>query len=161
MVPAQVTIIPLYLMMSRLGLINTPLSLILPGLTGALGVFLMRQFFLAMPDSLIEAASLDGASAWTTYRLIALPLARSGVSTLGIITFLASWNAYFVPSIFLNDTETATLPLALVLMLGPYGAGNLAEVMAATMIAITPALIVFLIAQRWIIASLTQTGVKG
>ena len=161
MVPAQVTIIPLFLMMSNLGLINNPLSLILPGLTGALGVFLMRQFFLSMPEEILEAARLDGASAWTTYRLIALPLAKNGISTLGIITFLGSWNAYFAPSIFLSNTETATLPLALVLLLGPYGAGNLAVVMAATVIAILPALVVFLVAQRWIIASLTQSGVKG
>ncbi|MCL3859806.1 carbohydrate ABC transporter permease [Actinotalea sp. K2] len=161
MVPAQVTIIPLFLMMSSWNLIDNPLSLILPGLTGALGVFLMRQFFLGMPEEILEAARLDGASAWATYRLVALPLARNGVSTLGIITFLTSWNAYFAPSIFLSSTDTATLPLALVLLLGPYGAGNLSVVMAATVIAITPAFVVFLLAQRWIIASLTQSAVKG
>jgi multiple sugar transport system permease protein len=161
MVPAQVTIIPLFLMMSRLDLIDNPLSLILPGLTGALGVFLMRQFFLGLPHEVLEAAELDGASAWTTYRLVALPMARNGVSTLGIITFLASWNAYFAPSIFLNSTDTATLPLALVLLLGPYGAGNLSVVMAATVIAIIPAFIAFLLAQRWIMDSLTQSAVKG
>jgi multiple sugar transport system permease protein len=88
-------------------------------------------------------------------------LAPNGVSTLGVITFLASWNAYFAPSIFLRNVDTATLPLGLVLMLGPYGAGNLSAVMAATTIAIAPALVVFLLAQRWIIESLTQSGVKG
>ena len=134
MVPAQVTIIPL---------------------------FLLRQFFLGLPQEIIDAARMDGATAWQTYRLIALPLAKNAVSTLGVITFLGSWNAYFAPSIFLNSTDTATLPLGLVLMLGPYGAGNVAQVMAATTIAIAPALIVFLVAQRWIIASLTQSAVKG
>ena len=161
MVPIQVTIIPLFLLMRSIGLVNHPLSLILPGLTGALGVFLMRQFFLSLPEEILEAARLDGAGPFTTYRLVALPLARNGVSTLGVITFLASWNAYFAPSILLNNVETATLPLGLVLMLGPYGAGNLSAVMAATTIAIAPALIVFLVAQRWIIESLTQSGVKG
>lgn len=161
MVPIQVTIIPLFLIMRNLGLINNPLSLILPGLTGALGVFLMRQFFLGLPEEILEAAKLDGAGPFTTYRLVALPLARNGVSTLGVITFLASWNSYFAPSIFLNNVETATLPLGLVLMLGPYGAGNLAAVMAATTIAVAPALLVFLVAQRWIIESLTQSAVKG
>jgi len=161
MVPAQVTIIPLFLLMRTFGLIDNPLSLILPALTGALGVFLLRQFFLGIPEEILDAARIDGAGPWTTYRLIALPLARNGVSTLGIITFLASWNAYFAPSIFLNSVDTATLPLGLVLMLGPYGAGNVSQVMAATVIAILPALVVFLVAQRWIIASLTQTGVKG
>jgi multiple sugar transport system permease protein len=161
MVPIQVTIIPLFLIMRTFGLIDNPLSLILPGLTGALGVFLMRQFFLGLPEEILEAARLDGCGPWKTYRLVALPLAKNGVSTLGVITFLASWNAYFAPSIFLNSTETATLPPALVLMLGPYGAGNIAAVMAATAIAILPALVVFLVAQRWIIESLTQGGVKG
>lgn len=161
MVPAQVTIIPLFLLMRTFGLLDNPLSLILPGITGALGVFLLRQFFLGLPQEIIDAARMDGATAWQTYRLIALPLAKNAVSTLGVITFLGSWNAYFAPSIFLNSTDTATLPLGLVLMLGPYGAGNVAQVMAATTIAIAPALIVFLVAQRWIIASLTQSAVKG
>jgi len=161
MVPIQVTIIPLFLIMRSLGLINNPLSLILPGLTGALGVFLMRQFFLGLPEEMLEAARLDGAGPFQAYRLVALPLARNGVSTLGVITFLASWNSYFAPSIFLSNVDTATLPLGLVLMLGPYGAGNLSAVMAATTIAIAPALLVFLLAQRWIIDSLTQSGVKG
>lgn len=161
MVPIQVTIIPLFLIMRSLGLVNNPLSLILPGLTGALGVFLMRQFFLGLPEEMLEAARLDGATPFQAYRLVALPLARNGVSTLGVITFLASWNSYFAPSIFLNNVETATLPLGLVLMLGPYGSGNLAAVMAATTIAIAPALLVFLLAQRWLIDSLTQSGVKG
>jgi multiple sugar transport system permease protein len=159
MVPIQVTIIPLFLIMRNLGLVNNPLSLILPGLTGALGVFLMRQFFLGLPEEMLEAARLDGAGPFQAYRLVALPLARNGVSTLGVITFLASWNSYFAPSIFLNNVETATLPLGLVLMLGPYGAGNLSAVMAATTIAIAPALLAFLLAQRWLIDSLTQSGV--
>jgi multiple sugar transport system permease protein len=161
MVPIQVTIIPLFLIMRNLGLVNNPLSLILPGLTGALGVFLMRQFFLGLPEEMLEAARLDGAGPFQAYRLVALPLARNGVSTLGVITFLASWNSYFAPSIFLNNVETATLPLGLVLMLGPYGAGNLSAVMAATTVAIAPALLAFLLAQRWLIDSLTQSGVKG
>jgi len=161
MVPIQVTIIPLFLIMRTLGLLDNALSLILPGLTGALGVFLMRQFFLGLPEEILEAARVDGAGPWQTYRLVALPLAKNGLSTLGVITFLASWNAYFAPSIFLNSTETATLPLGLVLMLGPYGAGNVSVVMAATTLAVVPALVVFLVAQRWIIESLTQSGVKG
>jgi len=147
--------------MRTLGLLDNALSLILPGLTGALGVFLMRQFFLGLPEEILEAALVDGAGPWQTYRLVALPLAKNGLSTLGVITFLASWNAYFAPSIFLNSTETATLPLGLVLMLGPYGAGNVSVVMAATTLAVVPALVVFLVAQRWIIESLTQSGVKG
>jgi len=161
MVPIQVTVIPLFLIMRNLQLINTPWSLILPGITGALGVFLMRQFFLTVPKELFEAAKIDGANAWTTYRLIALPLVRNGLSALGVITFLASWNAYFAPSIFLSSQDSATLPLALVLMRGPFSTGQINVMMAATTLAVIPALIAYLFAQRWIIAGLTASAVKG
>jgi multiple sugar transport system permease protein len=161
MVPVQVTVVPLFLLMRRFDLIDHPLSLILPGLTGAFGIFLMRQFFLTVPEEILEAARVDGAGPWRVYRLIALPLARGPMAALGIITFLTSWNAYFLPSIFLNSVDKATMPMALVLMLGPYRTGNVAMIMAATGVAILPALIVFLIAQRWIVESLTHTGVKG
>lgn len=164
MVPVQVTIIPLFLIMRNLGVINTPWSLILPALTWAFGVFLMRQFFLTVPKEILEAARIDGAGPWTTYRLVALPLVKNGLSALGVIAFLNNpylWNAYFAPSIFLNSQDTATLPLALVLMQGPFSTGQMNVVMAATTLAVIPALVVFLLAQRWIIASLTQSAVKG
>jgi multiple sugar transport system permease protein len=161
MVPMQVTIIPLFLLMRNWGLINNLWSLILPGLTGALGVFLMRQFFATLPRELFEAARIDGAGAFRTYWSIALPLAKPGLTTLAVITFLASWNAYFAPLVFLNDINATTLPPALVVMLGPYKSGNVAVVMAATAIAVIPALVVFLIAQRWIVEGLTRSGLKG
>jgi multiple sugar transport system permease protein len=161
MVPITVTIIPLFVLMRNLGLVNNPLSLILPGITGAFGVFLMRQFFLSLPNELLEAGRIDGASVFTAYRAIALPLAKPALTALGIIAFLASWNAYFVPLIFLNNIDTATMPLALVLMLGPNRSGNVAEIMAATTIAIIPALVVFVVAQRWIVDSMTRSGLKG
>lgn len=161
MVPVQVTVIPLFLIMRNLHLINTSWSLILPGLTGSFGVFLMRQFFLTVPRELFEAAKIDGANAWTTYRLIALPLVRNGLSALGVITFLASWNAYFAPSVFLSSQDSATLPLALVLMRGPFSTGQLNVMMAATTLAVVPAFLVYLVAQRWIIAGLTSSAVKG
>ena len=161
MVPVQVTIIPLFILMKNIGLINNPLALILPALTGAFGVFLMRQFFLGLPEEILEAARIDGAGPFTVYRLVALPLAKPGLSALGVITFLATWNAYFAPSIFISSIDTATMPLALVLMLGPYKTGDVAMIMAATTIAILPAFIVYLVAQRWIVESLTSTGVKG
>lgn len=161
MVPIHVTIIPLFVLMRNIGLVNNPLALILPGITGAFGVFLMRQFFLSLPRELLEAGRIDGAGAFTTYRAIALPLAKPALTALGIISFLGAWNAYFVPLIFLNNVNTATMPIALVLMLGPNRSGNVAEIMAATTIAILPALIVFLVAQRWIVASMTSSGLKG
>jgi multiple sugar transport system permease protein len=161
LVPAQVTIIPLFLLMREFGLINHLASLILPGLTGALGVFLMRQFFMTLPRELFEAAKLDGAGALRSYVSIALPLAKPGLTALAVITFLASWNAYFAPLVFLTDINATTLPPALVVMLGPYKSGDLATVMAATAIAIIPCLAIFVVAQRWIVAGLTRAGLKG
>lgn len=161
MVPLQVTIIPLFLLMRQLGLINHLISLILPGLTGALGVFLMRQFFLTLPRELFEAATIDGAGPLRSYLTIALPLAKPGLTALAVITFLASWNAYFAPLVFLNDIQATTLPPALVVMLGPYRSGNLSVVMAATAIAVLPCLVLFLAAQKWIVAGLVRSGLKG
>lgn len=161
MVPIQVTIIPLFVLLSELGFIDTLISLILPVMTGAFGIFMMRQFFLSLPDEILEAAKIDGASVWTTYRAIALPLAKPSLAALGVISFLLSWNAYFMPLIFISSLDQSTMPLALVVMLGPFGTGNVAMIMAATTIAIVPALLVFLVAQRWIVESLTSTGVKG
>jgi len=161
MVPIQVTIIPLFILMKDFGLINNGWSLVIPSLTGAFGVFLMRQFFLTVPDELLEAAKIDGANALQTFRFVALPLAKGTMTALAVIVFLGSWNAYFAPSIFLSDIHTATMPLAIVLLLGPYKSGNVAVMMSATTIAILPALIVFLLAQRWIVESFTRTGIKG
>lgn len=161
MVPVQVTVIPLFLIMRNLQLIDTPWSLILPNVTGAFGVFLMRQFFLTLPREIFEAAKLDGANAWMTYWRVALPLVRNGLSALGILTFLTSWNAYFAPSIFLNSQDSATLPVALVQMRGPFSTGQLNIMMAATALAVVPVLIVYLVAQRWIVSGLTQSAVKG
>jgi multiple sugar transport system permease protein len=121
----------------------------------------MRQFFLTLPQELLDAARIDGAGAFTTYRLVALPLAKPALTALGTIAFLGSWNAYFAPLIFLQSIEKATMPLALVVLLGPHRSGNVAQIMAATTIAILPALIVFLLAQRWIVESMTRSGLKG
>lgn len=161
MVPIQVTIVPLFLLMSSWGLINNPWALILPSLSGALGIFLLRQFFSTLPEEIFDAARVDGASEFRTYVSIALPLVKPALTTVAIVTFLASWNAYFAPIIFLSDLDATTLPPALVVMLGPYRSGDLGMVMAATTIAIVPCLIAFLIGQRWIVESLARSGLKG
>ena len=161
MIPIQVQAIPLFVFMRNAGLIDNILSLILPNLTSALGVFMMRQFFLTLPQDYSEAAKLDGASEWRIFREIALPMAKPALSALGVIVFLLNWNNFFLPLIFINSIENATLPLSLVLLLGPYRAGNPAVVMAATTLAILPVLVLFLVAQRWLVESMSRSGVKG
>ncbi|MCY4146528.1 MAG: carbohydrate ABC transporter permease [Chloroflexi bacterium] len=161
MVPGQVTIIPIYLMMAELKLVNTHASLILPGLISVFGVFLMRQFFKQMPQELFDAARVDGAGHLRTFLQIALPLAGPGLATLGIITFNATWNGYFAALIFLTSWEQMTLPQGIALLTGYMNSGNPSVVMAAVGLAILPVLIVFLVAQRWIIEALTRSGLKG
>jgi multiple sugar transport system permease protein len=161
MVPGQVTVIPIFLLMRSLNLIDNHLSIILPGLISAFGVFLMRQFFLTLPQDLLDAAKVDGAGPWRIFLGIALPLAAPSLAALGIITFNATWNAYFYPLIFLNSRENMTLPQGIALLRGSMNSGNPSVVMAAVTMAIIPVLFVFIIAQRWIVQALTQTGLKG
>ncbi len=161
MVPFQVTIIPIFLLMRDLGLIDNPLAIILPGLISAFGVFLMRQFFKQMPQELFDAARVDGAGHVRSFLQIALPLAGPAMATLAIITFNATWNAYFLPLVFLNSWHKMTLPQGIALLTGYMGSGNPSVVMAAVTMAIVPVLIVFIALQRWIIEALTRSGLKG
>lgn len=161
MVPGQVTTIPVFIIMRSLGLLDSHMALILPGLTSAFGVFLLRQFFLTMPQDLIDAAKMDGAGAWTTFFRIALPLAGPAISALTIITFNGTWNNYFAPYIFINSWEKMTLPLGVTALRGFMSSGNPAVVMACVTMTILPVLLVFLFAQRWFIEGVTQTGLKG
>jgi multiple sugar transport system permease protein len=161
MVPAQVTIIPLFIVMRSLDLVDNLLALILPGLFSAFGVFLMRQFFMALPQDLTDAAKIDGSGPFTLFMRIALPLAGPVIATLVIITFNANWNAYYAPYIFINTWEKMTLPLGITALRGYMASGNPAIVMAAVTMVIIPVLVIFLLAQRWIIAGITRTGLRG
>lgn len=161
MVPTQVTVIPIFLMMRAIGLVDNQLAVILPGLVSAFGVFLMRQFFLTIPQDLIDAAKIDGAGNWAIFFRIALPLARASLAAVAIITFNTTWNAYFYPLIFLTSKENMTLPQGIALLRGFLNSNSPSVIMAAVTMAIIPILLFFLLAQRWIIEALTQTGIKG
>ena len=161
MVPGQVTIIPVFIIMRKLNLVDSHWALILPGLTSAFGVFLLRQFFLTLPQDLLDAARIDGAGAWTTFSRVALPLAGPPIAALTIITFNNTWNNYFYPFIFINTWENMTLPLGVTALRGYLASGSPSVVMACVTMTILPVLLVFLLAQRWFIEGVTQTGLKG
>ncbi|MCY4527074.1 MAG: carbohydrate ABC transporter permease [Anaerolineaceae bacterium] len=161
MVPGQVTIIPIYLSMVSWGFMDNPLAIILPGLISVFGVFLMRQFFKTLPQELLDAARVDGAGQLRVFLQIAVPLSGASLATLAIITFNSIWNSYFNALIFLKSWDNMTLPQGIALLTGYMAAGNASVVMAAVTMAILPVLIVFIIAQRWIIEALTRTGIKG
>jgi multiple sugar transport system permease protein len=160
MVPQQVTVIPIFLLMRNLGLMNNPLAVILPGLVSAFGVFLMRQFFLSLPQELFDAAKIDGAGPWSSFWRIALPLSAPPLAALGIITFNSTWNAYFYPLIFLSSWEKMTLPQGIALLQTYMESGNPSVIMAAVMMALLPVLIAFIFAQRWIAEAFARTGLK-
>jgi multiple sugar transport system permease protein len=160
MIPIQVTIVPLFLVMSKIGLTNTLWALILPPVFSAFGIFLLRQHFLSIPRELEEAAKLDGAGHLRTFFQVMLPLSGPALATLGIITFTYWWNDLLLPLVMINDTHTQTLPVGLVLLAGRFSSGSLGTIAAGITMAIIPVLIVFIIAQRYIVQSIASSGLK-
>jgi multiple sugar transport system permease protein len=157
MVPAQVTIVPLFIGMSRLDQLNTLHALILPMVASAFGVFLFRQYFMQMPASLEEAAALDGASPWRTFWSVAMPYARPAIATFGILAFMAAWNAYLWPLFVARDESSMTLPVGLASLHGRFETDwNL--VMAGSVVTVVPVIIVFAIVQRHISTGLLLGG---
>lgn len=161
MVPIQVTIIPIYIIMQKLGLVDSLWALILPWVTNVFGIFMMRQFFVTVPHELLEAAKIDGASTWRTFYQIALPLSKPMLVALAIVTFTNTWNNYFLPLIFINSWEKMTLPLGIQSLSNVYGGGNVGAIMAGVSVAVIPVLIFFLLAQRQIIEGMMAGSIKG
>lgn len=162
MLPVEVISIPTFLGLAKFNLTNSHFALIVPqifGMGGAFGVFLMRQFFITVPDELIEAAKIDGCTNTHTFVRIILPMASSTIASLVIYTFFTSWNDFFLPLIYLSDTKLYTSTLALSLFADEVGVSwNL--VMAASIVSTLPLLIVFFSAQKKFIESLAMSGIK-
>ncbi|HLB62190.1 MAG TPA: carbohydrate ABC transporter permease [Actinomycetota bacterium] len=159
MIPAQVTMIPGYLILVQLGLLNNLWGLILPSLIDAFAVFLMRQFIVSIPNDEIHSARVDGASEWRIYRSVVLPQLKPALATLGMLTFMFHWNAYLWPLIVLTEQSKRTLPIILTWYSGQHDAQpNL--VMAASVLMVIPVLIVFALSQKWIVRGLTLTGAR-
>jgi multiple sugar transport system permease protein len=161
MVPAAVTLVPNFVLMSSLGFVNTYPGLILPFLAGPFGVFLMRQFMQSVPDELLEAARIDGANEWRTFWSVVMPLATPVLATLGILTFLGSWNGFIYPLIMATEPEMYTLPVALATFATGQHQADHGMLMAGSVILVVPVLIVFILFQRWITEGIATTGLKG
>jgi len=161
MVPATVIMIPTFILIRMVGLLDSHWALILPATTSAFGVFLLRQAFMGIPAELTDAAKIDGASYWRTYWQIALPLVGPALSALAIFTFLGSWNNFLGPVLYLRSWDNYTFPIAIVMLNGYMGTGNRAHVLAGVMISIFPVLLFFLLAQRFVIRGIAVTGLKG
>jgi multiple sugar transport system permease protein len=160
MVPGQITMIPIFLLLTQLNLLNTYWGLILPAIANAFNIFFMRQFISGIPDELIEAAKMDGAhEGWIFFRVI-LPLAKPAMAAITIFTFTGSWNNFLWPLIIATDESMYTLPVAISILGGQY-TENIAMQMAGSVIVILPLIIVFLFTQRYFIKGITFTGLKG
>ena len=160
MIPAHVLIIPLFIIMSRLGWIDTYYALVLPGLFDAFAIFLMRQNFISLPRELEEAALIDGATPWQIYWKIALPLAAPALATLGTFTFLGGWNAFLWPLIATNSIEMRPLTVGLAVFNTQFTT-EWTVLMAGLSLATIPPIIVFLLAQKYFIRGLTLGSLKG
>lgn len=160
MVPSIVTMVPLFVLSSNLGLVNTLAGLILPFLAQAFGVFLMRQFIMSIPDDLLEAARIDGASEPRIFAQIVLPLCRPALATLGILTFLASWNNFLWPLVAATGEETYTLPVALALYAIGQNRTEYDLLLAGAVVVVLPVLIVFVLLQRHFVRGIATTGLK-
>lgn len=160
-IPAQVTLIPNFIIFSKLGLVGTQIPLILPAfLGGAFGTFLIRQYFLTIPYELAEAARMDGASLWSIFWKVYLPLAKPALAALGLFTFLGAWNDLLHPLIYLpTDMQKTTLTIGLSLFQVQLG-GKWTILMAGTLLSILPILIIFFFAQRQFIEGIALSGIK-
>jgi multiple sugar transport system permease protein len=161
LVPGAVTLVPLFVLMAKLELVDNLWAVILPVAAGPLGVFLMRQFMLGIPTDLIEAARVDGAREFTIFWRIVMPLSAPALAALAIITFLPAWNALLWPLIVLTSQENYTLPVALAIFSRGQFQADYGLLMAGSVALVMPVIIIFLLLQRQFTQSVTMTGIKG
>ena len=161
MIPSTVTLVPLFVLMSNLGLTNNLLAVILPEAAGGIGVFLMRQFMMGIPDELLEAGRVDGASELFLFWRVVMPLSGPALATLTILQFLASWNDFVYPLIMLNNDQSYNLPVALAIFAnGPHVSDN-GLLLAGSVVIVVPMLVVFFLLQRYFTQGIVMTGLKG
>jgi multiple sugar transport system permease protein len=159
MIPFQVVMIPAYLILVNLHLVDTLWGLIIPSMVDAFGIFLMRQFVESLPSELIDAGRIDGASEFGIYWRIVLPQMGAALATLGIFTFMATWNDYLWPLIVITTHEKRTLPLLLTWYNSQHST-RYDLTMAASVLVLLPILLVYVLFQRWIVRGVALTGFK-
>lgn len=160
MIPPQVMLVPRFILFQRIGILNTHWALILPGIFIIFGVFLLRQFFIGIPNELSESALMDGASHFTIYSKIILPLAKPALISLLIVSFVWRWNDYEEPLIFLNSVDLFTIPVGMTLFIDEFET-RYSLMMAASVSAVIPVLTVFLIGQKFFVRGVVTSGLKG
>jgi multiple sugar transport system permease protein len=158
-IPAQVAMLPLFLLLKELGLVNTYLGVVIPGMASVFGIFLVRQYALSIPDSLLDAARIDGAGELRIYAELVVPFCRPVLVTLGVFTFLGTWNDFLWPLIILADDDLYTLPVALANLLGEH-VQDTELMMAGSVLTVLPVLGLFVALQRYYIAGIMSGALK-
>lgn len=161
MVPVQVTSVALYVLLSRIGWVDTYLGILAPNFASAFGVFMIRQGIKAIPLDLIEAARMDGAGETRIILTIIAPLIKTTLATVAMILFLGSWNDFLWPVIVINSQSLRTIPVGIALFKDPYGSINYGPLMAATVISTGPMLLAYILSQKYMIRGIALTGLKG
>ena len=161
MVPGSVTLVPLFVLMSKLGLVNSYAAVTVPFFAGAFGVFLMRQFMFSIPDDLIDAARIDGAGEWRIFLRIVMPLLKPALAALAVFQFLATWNNFLWPLVALTDQTKYTLPVALATFSIGQNKADYGLLMAGSIVLVAPVIVLFLALQRHFTQSIAMTGLKG
>jgi len=159
-IPAQVAMIPLFLICKSLGIVNSFAGVLVPSIAGVFGIFLVRQYALSIPDEMLEAARIDGASEGRIFRVIVLPMLKPILVTLATFSFLGSWSDFLWPLIVLNDSRKQTLPVAIANLSREHGQ-DIELMMAGSVVTLLPVLLIFLLLQRHYIAGLMAGSVKG
>jgi ABC-type glycerol-3-phosphate transport system permease component len=158
--PFQVTLVPLFLTMLRIGWLDNYLAIILPGAVSAFGAFFMRQTMLAIPNELLDAARIDGASDWGIYWRIGLPLSRGALSVLAVLVFLGSWNDYLWPLIVLRSNDMFTYPVGLATLIGLYKV-EYGMILAGSFLATLPIILIFIAGRNQLLNNIALGAVKG
>lgn len=159
-IPWQTFMLPQYMMMNRMHLVDSHLGYVLLQSFGAFGVFLLRQFFLGIPNELLEAARIDGLSEYGIYFRIVLPLAKPAMATLAIFTFVTIWNDYMGPMIYFNTEANKTIPLGIRMFVGQYSA-DYQLIMAASVLSLVPVLVMYVFCQKYFVQGVATSGLKG
>jgi len=159
-VPGQVAMLPLFLLLKQMGCINTYWGVIIPGMASIFGIFLMRQYMLSIPDSLLDAARIDGAGEFRIYWSLVLPVCKPVLVTLAIFTFMGTWNDFLWPLIVLADNRMYTLPVALANLLGEH-VQDTELMMAGAVVTVLPVVVLFMALQKYYLQGIMSGGVKG
>ena len=161
LIPPQVTAIPVYLLISELGLIDTLTALVIPFATSAFGIFLLRQSFMTVPQELLDAARVDGASEFYTLWTIMVPIAMPTLAAFGIFSIVVHWNDFFWPLLVIRELDKATPPLGISIFASDEGGNDVGPMMASATLIVLPLIAAFLLARKAFIEGLTMTGLKG